>query len=596
MLQKSRYSCTICKTEIIPLTLKDLSHQLTESINRNISSTTGSPMEMRTPGKKRSPEAPLLESGSPPRQPSSSVSNSITYHLLQQLKHTLTDSLRNKAVYYHMAETTPLYYCQSCGTKLNANYVYYGLDMAKKIEKMLPEESFHTPKAGSRGEGSFNDDDVRILVMDPFSPDDELARGDSVRQTLHFGGQTSPRRPTASHLAQGGIHLRSSPSRRAAAAASLRSPGSVRSPDSLNSSASSDMAIIDLNTYGETSDTSEQLLEDTINQRAFHRYNPTDDKKNKTMHNMLLMLSSTYRRLQRQAEEYHTDIRGQVGAGLGWKNLRDWLSTFGIRTYPHLQNIVSEVKKNVADLVENVPKNEDPKFSERYPEEKFPSKQKKFCPELREHCPALWSMQHITPRGVELAMMDVDTSWTSYLVPTQRTRFIIVLLIIILFILMMVKPEWFKSRAPQSSGADQHSTTATTTTQTRPAPHPNPPPSPPAPAPHPNPPPSPPAPAPHPNPPPPSPASVNCNISSTCETSTHWEMFNDIMKHNAALEQPVVTLTDLFSICGSAIQTVFTTIFSNCTGQNPEVWRMLSNPSTTNCTTFGAYLKDNFVP
>ena len=601
MHHKSGYACSICRDEIIPLTLGVLSQNIAEHIHATRTSSPGSPVEMRTPSKMRSPKSPLLEKGSLANERSPLYVNSMSYRLLQQLLHTLTDSLRNQAVYYHLAGTTPIYYCQNCGTKLNAKYIYYGLDMEQKILQNMPPTSFQTPVRQAQGlsnqghnAGNWDAEDSPLLQWDknPLnsspSPRPPLQRilfpaaGDTLRQRV-----SPDRRKKVSPTSNFGSPITSSSPRNSAytsqdASMSYSSSDtSSSSTSTVNSSNISDISAADLNTYGDNDGEENRLLYDTINQHAFHRYKPEGTQKKEVMHNILLMLSKTYRQLQHKAEDNKTDIREQISADLGWTNLRGWLSTFGIKTYPHLQTIAAEAKQTIEQLEKDLPLND--------------------CPALNQHCPALWSMQHITPRGVELAMIDVSTSWKSYLAPTQRTRFIVVMLIVILLILMIIKPEWFELRAPESSGGAHHDSSTTTTPHTTPHTTPNPSPQPPSPPPQPpSPPPQPPSPPPQPPSPPPQPPSPptgpNCTISSTCETSTspHWQVFTQVMQYNANLSDPITNMAQLFSECGATVQTAFMTIYQSCTQQDPVVLRMLNNAATTSCVAFAEYLQKNW--
>ena len=633
MKYESGYGCAICKTEIIPRTLQNLCQEVIVTIQHDEESGPPSPIEMSTPGKRLSASSPLLgfSRSSPVAQEQyAPLRSSIGYSYLQTLLHCLTDSLRNTTIYYRLTDHGPLYYCQRCGKKLDANYVYYGLDMDQKMEQELQRcnpELFHTPVAGKKiiarardhhenasSDALLDDDSLaesppgtpfrgRLVFDSPNSAASSPAAAPNrspdrrVRDFLwdFVSSGTSPQRPAPflSPVKQGTPHtspspasLRSPPRTRTNLShAELRqrsptrptpkqvsdftnqgtqvplsplSPEQRRSPGNVPSiafvtpptlQADSSFTACNLIDYNE-----ELLLEDAVNGHLFIRYNEDGKKPQHAIHNLLLMLSQTYRDLQAEANRSGTDIRRQVGGDLKWQSLRGWLSTLGIKTYPRLLTIVAEVKASIQALERDLPLNN--------------------CPTLDRHSAAVWSMQHITPRGVELAMMDVDTAYTSYLVPTQRTRFIIVMLIVIFFILMIAKPEWFKSRVTEHSEAGHNSTT--------PSPH-TPRPSPPQPGP-----PSPPQPS-----PPSPPLTINCNISSVCEHSTHWQTFTQIMEHNANLTHPVTTLGDLFSICGQSVQSSFVMIYQQCTGQSPEIWRMI-NTAGTECIEFAEYLRDNF--
>lgn len=542
-------ACAICKAEVIPYILneaKKLTRILTDATALE---TPAGPQAFSSPLTPASPESPLLETTRNKRKPH------FARYTMTAFKY-IADYFRSYKVYYHIVEGTPHYYCQTCADRISAHYVTYDMDMETEIDKRTPtfnstnrstrrtrsrshvyEDQRSPGSAGGVAYVNIEASPGRTRYRPEAGPNAGLDRGDQTARARLTFGETS--------------QLASSDNL-------LLAPTTISLED--------DIFTIDDNS---------ELLKVAANSDELYKYYPSSHTAdNSVFHYCLLLLSKSYRILNNQAKAKHKDMRREMQAKLGWFNPYDWLQTLGLVTYSELLQIKTEVKTTISMLTAELEENA--------------------CGiQLHIDNPEIWSMQFITPRGIELTMMDHDKSRWAYLYnPSQRTRFTVAIIIVAYFILMMVKPEWFRRPENESSSGDLSPTQAPTTPQPNPGP-----PSPPSPPPHHT-------PAPNPQPhhtttkapthtttkPPTHPTQVDCDVQPVCE-SPGWSNFNKVMQYNAQLANPITTVGEIYQACPSMVQT-FQWIASNCVHDDGTFSRWIQTTGT-NLITCAEYLAEH---
>jgi hypothetical protein len=285
-------------------------------------------------------------------------------------------------------------------------------------------------------------------------------------------------------------------------------------------------------------------------QRDLSIYGPNKDS---LFHHLLKILSPTYLQVV-DSKPPGVSLRRHFGADQGW------LPWMGARTYPKLYTILEEVKGNLKIVRGKL------EAGGNY--------------HLIVKSPLLWSMQHLTVRGIEYTMCDDDKSWYSLFFCTQRYRMVqslLVLMALAYLFFLYALPAMMQGQQRSSKGGHQP-TPAPTLQPTSHHPtsaHPTPPHNrtlPPT-SHHPTP--------PHTLPPTP-PASANCSLTSACETATHWDTLAGIIEHNYDLPtNPITTIAALSSACGAGlVKNVFTTIWEACTNSNSVIGALLADERT----------------
>ena len=271
-------------------------------------------------------------------------------------------------------------------------------------------------------------------------------------------------------------------------------------------------------------------------------------------HCILEQLSPLYLKLSNEVKG-SASLRQHFGSGQGWR------CTVGLSVYSNSTKIIAEITENIKFLASSLHSNAT-----------------LMDETLAKESPLFWSMQHITPQGLEAVLCEVDRSWYGRLVPVQKTRCIIFSTAIMVILLAIIihtiydkqsNTETYPISLATSTSHTIHSThpsTNHTTHSTHPSTnhtthstHPS---------------------TNHTTHSTTLKPEIECNLSKQCETQSHWQTLSSIFTHDAAFN--IKTIQDLTSQCANTINVGKIMLFywENCLNKNPQYFPIFSNPNT----------------